>query len=129
DEGTEQDIAPIKLAHDTLLVALFKPFAEPPSEPRMCTKRLRSSHTSKAGDEDRSRKRERNVVGHDKLASMVYEDLCQRSAVEMAIVASNSISVVDDRSTTDGAEGAVGTSKGEPSVDLMGFRKPDPPTC
>lgn len=47
----------------------------------------------------------------------------------MAIVASNSISVVDDRSTTDGAEGAVGTSKGETSVDLMEFKKLDPPTC
>lgn len=47
----------------------------------------------------------------------------------MAAGASNSILVVDDRSIIDGAKVAVGTIEGDPSIDLVGYEKPDPPTC
>ena len=62
-------------------------------------------------------------------ASLVDEELCMRRAVGMAAWKSSSLPVLDDRSTIDGSEVAVGTTKGEPSVDLVGSEKLNPPIC
>lgn len=34
-----------------------------------------------------------------------------------------------DRSTNDGVEVTLGTTEGDPSVDLVGYEKQDPLTC
>lgn len=47
----------------------------------------------------------------------------------MAARASSFLSVVDDRSTYDGAEVAVGDTKGDLSVNLVTSGNPDPPSC
>ena len=47
----------------------------------------------------------------------------------MAIGASSSRLEVVKRSTTEGAEIVVGTTKGVPTTEIAGSRKPDPSSC
>lgn len=39
------------------------------------------------------------------------------------------LSVIGNRSTTNGRDGYVGNTKGDPSDDLTVSGKPDPPVC
>lgn len=77
----------------------------------------------------RSRKSVRTELERTRRASLADEEIHRQRAVEMDSGASSSISTTGERSTTDGAEMDVGTTEGDPSTAVAGYRKSDPPTC
>lgn len=96
----------------------------------MChTKRHSSSRTTEARDNAHVRKRERTDLEAARRASSVGEEAHKIRSRGMAAGASSSILVTGERTTTDGAEIDVGTAKGDPSIDVAGSGKLNPPTC
>uniref|UniRef100_M1DJ92 CCHC-type domain-containing protein n=1 Tax=Solanum tuberosum TaxID=4113 RepID=M1DJ92_SOLTU len=90
-------------------------------------------------EEEKDSKRQRRLEKKARKASIIDEQLRQQRASEMIVGASSSMPMGIDVSTTEGVirvtystiVGAVlvdaGTTEGDPSVDLAGFRKSDPP--
>ena len=94
----------------------------------MHTKSHRSSHTTKADDEARAKKRERKEIEWDIRASLVVNKLHQRRELEMDVGESGSLLLINEMSITDGAEVDVVTTESSLVDDPVGSVKPNPPT-
>uniref|UniRef100_M1DFC7 Integrase core domain containing protein n=1 Tax=Solanum tuberosum TaxID=4113 RepID=M1DFC7_SOLTU len=104
-------------------------------------KRHCSTHPSKTVDDARTRKNEHKEEKKARRESILDEVLCQKMALEAAVGASSFVPVRIDVSTTlcavrvadSTTDGVVlvdtYTTEGDPSVDLAGSGKPDPPAC
>uniref|UniRef100_M1D9T7 Integrase core domain containing protein n=1 Tax=Solanum tuberosum TaxID=4113 RepID=M1D9T7_SOLTU len=115
--------------------------APTPDPIRARGERHRSCSLFEVVDDARARKRERKQEEQARRASILDEELRQRSMLKAAAGASSSVPVRIDVSTTDGVvrvvdsttDGVVlvdaGTTEGDPSVDPIGYGKPDPPAC
>uniref|UniRef100_M1DFE2 Integrase core domain containing protein n=1 Tax=Solanum tuberosum TaxID=4113 RepID=M1DFE2_SOLTU len=128
----EPQAAPIALADDTVLDALFSGTTEEGLEPTHAKgKRHRSSRT----EEEKDQKRQRRQENEARKVSILDEELRQRRVRESAAGASSSATVVevppvvkDVMGTTDGAMmDDVGTTEGDPTIVLAGSGKPNPP--
>ena len=126
--GIEPESVPIELAEDAAFDALLKIFAEPQPQTRCHAKRHRSSCTTDARDDSCAKKKERTYVEAARRDSSVDEESCQIRKRKMVVGASSSISVIVERSTTNGAEIYVGTTEGDPSITIAGYGKPYLPT-
>uniref|UniRef100_M1DNM1 Integrase core domain containing protein n=1 Tax=Solanum tuberosum TaxID=4113 RepID=M1DNM1_SOLTU len=115
--------------------ALFQQHRSPPLR--------RASDDTEVG---RVSKREHQETEVARRASIIDERLWQQRDREVGVGASSRLSTTDgavrvgvsttdgearvDASTTDGAEMVdVGTTDGDPSFDLVGSEKPNPPAC
>uniref|UniRef100_M1DNY3 Integrase core domain containing protein n=1 Tax=Solanum tuberosum TaxID=4113 RepID=M1DNY3_SOLTU len=138
----ELQVAPSALGDDTVLGALFSgDDAEEQPEPAPRGKRHRSSHKTELTEEEKASKRQRRQEERARKASIIDEQLRQQRTSEMIDGASSSMPVGIDVRTTEGAtrvtdsttDGVVlvdaVTTEGDPSVDLAGSGKLDPPTC
>uniref|UniRef100_M1DWY2 Integrase core domain containing protein n=1 Tax=Solanum tuberosum TaxID=4113 RepID=M1DWY2_SOLTU len=128
----EPQAAPVALADNTVLDALFSRTTEEGLEPTHATgKRHHSSRT----EEEKAQKRQHRQEKEARKASLLDEDLHQRKVRESATGASSSTPVVevppvvrDVVSTTDGAMmDDVGTTEGDPTIVPAGSGKPDSP--
>ena len=99
--GLEPESAPIELAENIILVALFIASTTPP-EPREHAKRHRYSHTTD-GEDARVRNKERTYLEDASRASLIDEETLLMRAREIVVRASSSRPETSERSTTDGA--------------------------
>lgn len=115
--GPELETASVELVEDTMLVVLFTTLTAVQSEPREHVKRHHSNHTTK-GDEARARKKELADLEAARRASLLDEDTHQMRDQYLAVGASSSRHEVVEKSTTEGAETAVGTTEDAPTIEV-----------
>uniref|UniRef100_M1DX87 Integrase core domain containing protein n=1 Tax=Solanum tuberosum TaxID=4113 RepID=M1DX87_SOLTU len=135
--AAEPHASPSALDDDTILGALFSgdDTDTQPKPARARDKRHRSSHKSDLTEEVKSSKRQCRQEKKAPKASIIDEQLRQQRAREVLPT------VAIDVSTTDGAVRVADsttdvvvlvdadTTEGDPSVDLKGSGKSNPPTC
>ena len=123
--GPKTKTIPVELAEDIVLVELFTAPTAPPHKPRECVKRHRSSCIIER-DEACARKNEREDLEAARIASLIDEESRQMRDCELACRTSSSKVDFVERSTTKGADTAVGTTEDVPT-EGVGSGKPDPP--
>lgn len=75
------------------------------------------------------RNKERTDLEATRRPSLIDEETRKMRAQEVGAGASSFRRETSDRITTDGEDIVVGTTKGGPSTDVVGYRELDPPTC
>ena len=125
---TEPESVTFEQAEDTILGALFTAPTEPPPDPCGRSKRHQSRRTSEREDAH-ARKKEQTDLEAARRASLIDEETRHMRAQEIFAGESSSIPETSERSTTDGAEIALGTTEGGPTTNVAGFENPDSPTC
>ena len=124
--------APTELAEDIVLEALFKGPIKPQPEPRVRTKRHRSTLTTETGYEARVIKRECTELDHARRSCLVDQEIRHRITLEMDVKESSSMYDITTQvnRTSDGfLLRDVGTTDGGQVDDRVGSGKMDPPPC
>lgn len=125
--GPEPETAPVEIAKDTVIVALFTAPIVAPPKPRECAKQHHYICAFE-GDEAHARKKEWTDLEAARRDSLIDEDTLQIRAQELDAEESSSSVDVVERRIIEGVDTAVGTTDGVLTKGVCSTI-PDPHAC